>query len=78
MVACVALVRRPPCYNGSPRNEWKQELASSLHSSAKQDEHGGGGYVKALWNKWEGPGSAGRESVYAAKGLDISSKTDGP
>jgi hypothetical protein len=29
------------------------------------------GYIKALWNKWEGPGFAGRETVYAAKGLDI-------
>ena len=28
------------------------------------------GYVKALWNKWEVPSSAGRETVYAAKGLD--------
>lgn len=28
------------------------------------------GSVKALWNKWEVPSSAGRETVYAAKGLD--------
>jgi len=57
---------------GRRRMNKKYELASSLHSSAImfatwQDVH-----VKAPWNKLDGPSlKPGRETVYAAEGLDI-------
>jgi hypothetical protein len=38
------------------RDEEEHGLAFSLHPSAEKEEHGGMGHVKALWNKWEGPG----------------------
>jgi hypothetical protein len=34
------------------------------------------GHVKALWNKWEGPGVSREGTVYAAKGLYIFCQTD--
>ena len=53
------------------RDIWTCYFPSPLGSTGKSMAEGV--CVRALWNKWEGPGSAGRETVYAAKGLDTHS-----
>jgi len=66
-------------YLGSGGMKGEKKLASSLHPSAGREKAWRAGYIKALWNKWEGarrkpggkPFMPQKALIYPVDGRDV-------